>query len=61
MKVVSNTSPLIAFSKIERLPILEKLFHTVLIPRVVYDEFLHNSTPTEKTIFFLCARSLLKL
>jgi predicted nucleic acid-binding protein len=51
MNVVSNTSPLIALTKIVQLPILQKLFSTVLIPNHVADEFLRNCTPKEKINF----------
>ncbi len=60
MDFVSDTSPLIALSKIGHLQILEKLFRKVLIPRSVSDEFFRNCTYEEKTAFedacrkFLC-------
>lgn len=38
MIVVSDTTPLIALLKIERLDLLEKLFGNVLIPQAVYEE-----------------------
>jgi len=50
MKVVSNTSPLIALSKINHLPILQKLFRKVFIPRSVENEFLRNCTEDETDI-----------
>jgi uncharacterized protein len=36
--IVSNSSPLIVFSKINRLSLLEKLFGEVYIPKAVFDE-----------------------
>lgn len=51
MNFVSDTSPLIALSKISHLRILEKLFGKILIPRSVSDEFLMNCTPEEKAAF----------
>lgn len=51
MNFVSDTSPLIAFSKIGCLSILEKLFGKVLIPQSVSDEFLGNCTLEEKAAF----------
>ena len=51
MNVVSNTSPLIALSKINQLELLQKLFRKVLIPQSVADEFLINCTTIEKANF----------
>jgi len=38
MKVVSNSSPLIALSKINKLHILKDMFNEVLIPKSVWIE-----------------------
>lgn len=38
MIVVSNATPLIAFSKLDRLAVLRDLFGTVHIPQAVYEE-----------------------
>lgn len=38
MKVVSDTSPIIAFSNLGKLHILKALFNGITIPRAVYDE-----------------------
>lgn len=38
MKVVSNAGPLIAFGKLGRLDILEKLYGTVFVAQEVYEE-----------------------
>lgn len=40
MIVVSDTTPLISFLKIERLDLLEKLFGDVLIPEAVFQELI---------------------
>jgi len=51
MNFVSDTSPLIALSKIDQLRILEKLFQKIMIPRSVSDEFLKNCTVSERRAF----------
>lgn len=51
MNFVADTSPLIAFSKIGYLSILEKIFEQILIPLSVSDEFLRNCTSEEKAAF----------
>ncbi len=61
MDFVSDTSPLIALSKIGRLQILEKLFRKVLIPRSVSDEFLRNCTHEEKAAFEDACRKFLRV
>ena len=38
MKIVSNTSPLIAFSALKKLDILKDLFKKIIIPQAVYEE-----------------------
>ncbi len=40
VKVVSNSSPLINLSKIDRLDILEKLYGKVFIPNAVFEELI---------------------
>ena len=42
MIVVSNTSPLIALSKINQFAIFKKLFKVVWIPQAVENEFLQK-------------------
>ena len=42
MIVISDTTPLISFLKINRLDLLEKLFETVQIPKGVYAELTEN-------------------
>lgn len=61
MNVISNTSPLIAFAKIECLPILKVLFHSVTIPRMVYEEFFDNCTPTESAHFLAVYREFIQI
>jgi uncharacterized protein len=51
MKVVSNTSPLIGFAKIQRLSLLQQLFQSIVIPSAVYDEFFENCTASEEKHF----------
>ena len=43
MNVASNTGPLIALAKIDRLLVLERLFEKVLIPAVVPHKLLAKS------------------
>ena len=42
MIIVSDTTPIITLSKIERLDLLQKLFENIIIPRAVYDELTLN-------------------
>lgn len=43
MIIVSDTTPIITLSKIERLDLLQKLFENIMIPRAVYDELTSNA------------------
>ncbi len=61
MKVVSNTSPLIGFAKIEQLSLLHHLFRTITIPRTVYDEFFENCTPAEETHFLAVSQECIEI
>jgi predicted nucleic acid-binding protein len=36
--IVSDTTPIITLSKIERLDLLQKIFENIMIPRAAYDE-----------------------
>ncbi|MCQ2273087.1 MAG: hypothetical protein MJZ72_09945 [Bacteroidales bacterium] len=48
MIVVSDTTPLISFLKINRLDILEQVFGQVLVPQAVYNELtVNNDFPDE--------------
>ncbi len=42
MKVVTNSTPLIALSKIHRLELLREIYHSVYIPEEVYTEVVVN-------------------
>ena len=42
MKVVTNSTPLIALSKINQLVLLQKVYHSVYIPEEVYTEVVVN-------------------
>lgn len=61
MNVISNTSPLIALSKIDRLVILQKLFQQVIIPQSVADEFLRNCMADEKLNFENACRKFIEI
>ncbi len=61
MKVISDTSPLIALSKIERMFLLEKLFGKIVIPRTVYDEFLQNGTSAEQKQFISACQKFIEV
>lgn len=55
MIVVSDTTPIIALLKAERLDLLQKLYHTVVIPEAVYQELIVNSVyEKEKEIIQNC-------
>lgn len=41
MIVVSNTCPLSSLAKIDRLNLLQQIYHNIIIPQVVYDELVH--------------------
>jgi hypothetical protein len=43
--VISDTGPLIALAKVDRLVLLEQLFERVLIPPAVHRELLAKSGP----------------
>ena len=51
MKSVSNTSPLIAFAKLDRFDLLHTLLGNILVPEAVYRECLDNSTFPERLRF----------
>ncbi len=61
MKVISNTSPLIGFAKIERLPILQQLFQQIMIPQMVYDEFFEECTSVEEHHFHAVAQDFIQV
>lgn len=43
MIVISDTTPIITLSKINRIDLLQKLFGTILIPEAVYNELTTNN------------------
>lgn len=45
--IVSNSSPLIVFSKINRLPLLKEMFGEVYIPKAVFDEVTRGRKGSE--------------
>lgn len=45
MIIVSNTTPLSELAKIDRLPLLQTLFNTILIPQEVYTELTTGNHP----------------
>ncbi len=49
MIVISDTTPIIALIKINRIDLLEKLFDEVLIPEAVFDELTTNSLFANET------------
>ena len=59
MMIVSNTSPLIAFSKIDKFKILKELFRKIVIPETVYEEFLANCTMEEKQRFIVARETFI--
>ena len=61
MNVISNTSPLIGFAKIERLPLLQQLFQQILIPQKVYDEFFDECTAGEASHFNAVAHNFIQV
>ncbi|MCX7038637.1 MAG: hypothetical protein NT005_05850 [Spirochaetes bacterium] len=46
MKVVSNTTTLIAFLGLGKLSILKDLFGKLIIPKAVHDELSRKTTPS---------------
>lgn len=42
MIIVSDTTPIISLSKIERLDLLQKLFEIIMVPGAVYNELTSN-------------------
>ena len=45
MKIVVNSSPLIAFAILQKLNLLPLLFTDILIPQAVYDEVTKHGKP----------------
>jgi len=42
MIVVSDTTPIISLMKADRLDLLYKLYHQVIVPKAVYEELINN-------------------
>jgi hypothetical protein len=51
MRVISNTSPLIALAKLDKLNLLEHVFGKILIPQLVYNELERGCFHQEVTHF----------
>lgn len=51
MMIVSNTSPLIFLSKIEKLTLLQKQFGTITVPEAVLDEIKEKQVSPEMRYF----------
>ena len=51
MRVISNTSPLIALAKLDKLNLLEQVFGKILIPQLVYEELERGCFYQEVTHF----------
>ena len=55
MTIVSNTTPIISFLKINRMDILEKMFNIITIPQAVYEEItVKRQLDDEINIFNSC-------
>jgi predicted nucleic acid-binding protein len=50
MIVISNSSPLIALGKIQRLDILKCVFKKIYIPKVVYQEVIIDDSPEKEAL-----------
>jgi uncharacterized protein len=61
MNIISNTSPLIGFAKIEHLRILQQLFQRIMIPQTVYEEFFEACTPVEERHFQAVAQNFIQV
>lgn len=53
MPIVSNTTPIISFLKINRMDILNKIFEQVIIPQAVYDEVTAKHLLSDEVNLFL--------
>ncbi|MFH1952825.1 MAG: hypothetical protein ABIL06_14545 [Pseudomonadota bacterium] len=43
-RIVCNTGPMIAFAIVDRLDLLSKIFHEVVVPDAVHNEILDGGT-----------------
>lgn len=49
MIVISDTTPIISFLKIEKLDLLKKLYGKIIIPKAVYSELTNNAQYESET------------
>ena len=61
MRVISNTSPLIALAKLDKLNLLQQLFEKIIIPSTVYEEFLCDCPPQEARCFQIACDSFIEI
>lgn len=61
MRVISNTSPLIALAKLDKLNLLEQLFKNIIIPEAVYEEFLRDCPYQEAHCFQTACDSFIEI
>ena len=60
MIVISDTSPLIAFGKLNQFIILHRLFQNLLIPFAVQEEYLKNCPSAQKSVFQQALETFIK-
>ncbi len=62
-KIISNSSPLINLSKIEKLDLIEKLYTKVLIPQAVFEELVlkRKEKSDTKGIMELIDRNIIEI
>lgn len=58
MLIVSDTTPIIALVKADRLNLLEQLFGTVLLPRAVHNELVGNPAYADEACLILSSTFL---
>lgn len=61
MRVISNTSPLIALAKLNKLNLLEQVFGKILIPQLVYNELERGCFYQEVTYFKYACNSFIEV
>ena len=50
MIIISDTTPILSLLKAGRLELLERLYHTVVVPEAVYNELTSNDNYEEEQI-----------
>lgn len=50
MLVISDTSPIIFFAKIEKLELLKELYSKIYLPTVVWEELMHPMMSQKENI-----------